>query len=257
LPWNNELRWYGQSENCCPKGFYENQIHSCTETYPFVPEYKQNDLRNVVPRTLNINNFLNLPTMVKMKTTKNNLGEQDVVDMVYEKCEIDVTDDMLQNFYLSRRDPYQWYHQNYKFHLFKNYIYYQHCDLRKQIIHERKPNDSYIFDAIMFCANPDLKDYNGVKGLWYEYKLPYVKMEDTVNWDPMHVFKNISDRMFDVWIGERFKDKVVIYCEAIQIHPEFTLKKQPWSIGTKKIETQVIMLLLKYDDFNIINIYYC
>jgi hypothetical protein len=95
LPLKNPLRWYGQSENCCPKGFYDNQIHSCTETYPFV---RNADLRNVVPRTLNINNFLNLPTMVKMKTTKNNLGEQEDIDMVYEKCDTDVTDDIYKNF---------------------------------------------------------------------------------------------------------------------------------------------------------------
>ena len=238
LPLYNVLRWYGQSENCCPNGFYDNQIYSCTETYPFVQDYKQ---KNVSPRTLNINNFFKLPTIVKMKTTKNNLGEQEDTDMFYDKCEIDVPDDILEKFYLSNSDPYQWYHQNYNFNLFKEYIYYQHCDLRKQIIHERKPNKSYIFDAMMFCATPNIKDYNGVKGLWYEYKLPYVKMEDTINWDPMHVIKNISDRMFDVWTGERFKEKVVLYCEAIQTHPEFTLKKQPWSIGTNKIETKVII----------------
>ena len=70
LHWKNNLRFYGQSKNCCPEGFYDYQIYSAAEAYPFVSKSEKN---NVKPRTLNLNNFQKLPcdsfkNIIKKKT---------------------------------------------------------------------------------------------------------------------------------------------------------------------------------------------
>jgi hypothetical protein len=160
---------------------------------------------------------------------------------LYDKCETGINEKIFERFYNSKNEPYIWHHKKYKFDMFKNYTYYQHCDLRKQIKHERKLNNAYLFDAQTFLNKPEVtKEFNGVKGIWFEHRLPYVKMEDTVNWDPMHILKNIGDRTMDVWSGERFSEKVIKFCKDIEVHPDFDIGiNQPWSISEKNIKNKV------------------
>jgi len=243
LSWHHILRWYGQSKNCCPVDFYNKQIYACSETYSFLTDTEKN---NLSPRTFKLKYFQQLPKKVKINnTTTDDKNKQ--VDYFYGKCETDVSDKDLQLFYNDKNKQYLWHHRNFNFNLFKNSVYYQHCDLRKQIIHERKKNEVYISEAKAVYENPDLKDCNGVKGLWHEHRLPYVKIEETINWDPMHVLKNIGERVIDLWKGERFKDKVIDFCKNIQVHHDFTNGNyQPWSIGNNNLQKNVIIITIIY-----------
>ena len=68
LDWKHPTRFQGQSRNCCPKGFYDYQIYSATETYPFLSATDR--ANKTSPRTLNINNYNQLPCFKQMKTLK-------------------------------------------------------------------------------------------------------------------------------------------------------------------------------------------
>ena len=93
--------------------------------------------------------------------------------------------------------------------------------------------------------NNNIKDKSGVKGVWFEHRLPYVKLEDTVNWDPMHVLKNMSERIFEVWKGERFTEKVINFCRNIQVHPELKANEnQPWSISNNTVRNKVFITVI-------------
>ena len=226
-------------------------MYSAAETYPFLTKIEKNK-EVIVPRVLNINYFNQLPcyknkNIIKKKdnnnknndniddnnnnnnnnknnnTINNNNTQPTTEEFYYGKCDTGVSDKDFLEFYNQKViDPNQWHHKNYKFDLFKDFVYYQHCDLRKQINYERKTNNIYLEDAKNYLQNNDnnnIKDKTGVKGVWFEHRLPYVKLEDTVNWDPMHVLKNISERIFEVWKGDRFSEKVINFCKNIQVHP--------------------------------------
>ena len=34
----------------------------------------------------------------------------------------------------------------------------------------------------------------------------------------MHVLKNISERTFEIWKGDRFSEKVIMFCRNNQVH---------------------------------------
>ena len=182
---------------------------------------------------------------------KNNNNNNDIIETEffrYKKCDTGISEEELIEFYEQTTiDPNQWHHKNFKFDLFKDYIYYQHCDLRKQIHYERKTNELYLEDAKNYIKNKNnnIKDKSGVKGVWFEHRLPYVKLEDTVNWDPMHVLKNMSERIFEVWKGERFTEKVINFCRNIQVHPELKANEnQPWSISNNTVRNKVFITVI-------------
>ena len=57
---------------------------------------------------------------------------------------MDVTINEYKQFYKNKKADHNWNHDNFKFEKFRKYLYYQHCDLRKQILHTRISNEEYI-----------------------------------------------------------------------------------------------------------------
>jgi hypothetical protein len=226
------LRLIGQSKNCCPPDFYTNQIFSANESYPFIKNKIIND--DVISRELDIHNYMKLPKDVELKNKDK---------FHYGKCEMDVTIEEYLEFYNSKRaDKYKWSHSKFDIQIFKKYLYYQHCDLRKQIIHRRITNDEYIIDNNENNNTVEKKKknddgYKHEKVIWFESQLPYVKFDETLNWDPMHVLKNTADRIYDIWMGERFKnEKIKTFCSNIEVHPNYynNTGTIPWEFKSKK-----------------------
>ena len=133
LHWKNPLRLIGQSKNCCPPDFYDKQIFSADESYPFIKIKNKND--EVISRELDVHNYINIEKL------------QDKGELDYGQCEMDVTIEDYLEFYNSKRnDKYVCNHSKFHFQIFRRYLYYQHCDLRKQIIHRRITNEEYVID---------------------------------------------------------------------------------------------------------------
>jgi hypothetical protein len=186
LPMNHVLRSFGQSRACCPHNYYVPAANCEIE------EIKYGDSIVVPTRFMNKN--------------------------------IDNICDQSSRKEIFALKQFQWFHDYiFPFNYFSDNLYYHHCDYRKTIQHNRKPNKDYVDSANEFfvkrISDPTIKHINGVKGIWPFSKLSYIDLPNNINWDPFHAIVNCSKYLIQCMKGERINAKVAEYCRFTKTHP--------------------------------------
>jgi hypothetical protein len=113
---------------------------------------------------------------------------------------------------------------------FKDDLYYFHCDLRPMDKQIRKTSAQYKADAATAALTK--QPCNGVKGEWNEAKLPYLKFEENINYDPFHTITLLSTYTLKHWKGLRLNsDKIKKFCEKNSFHPSVVEDNPKWVIN--------------------------
>jgi hypothetical protein len=208
------LRYIGQSKNCCPKKFYTERIISNNTTNNY--QKPQDFDVEIYDETMAENNCRS--------------GWNDIIE--------------LRTFYniaWSDSTKWIWHHDKYPGVNFKDDLYYFHCDLRPMDKQIRKTSAQYKADAEM--ATLEKKPVNGVKGEWNEAKLPYLKFEENINYDPFHTITLLSTYTLKHWKGQRINsDKIKNFCVKNSFHPSVVADNPKWVIkNVNKSEVRFIL----------------
>jgi hypothetical protein len=209
------LRFIGQSKNCCPKKFYTERI----------------------PKNYTTNNNSYRPQDFNVE-----LYDETMAD---NNCRSGWNDtDELRTFYniaWSDSTKWIWHHDKYPGVNFKDDLYYFHCDLRPMDKQKRKTSAEYRADAEI--ATLTKQPFNGVKGEWNEAKLPYLKFEENINYDPFHTITLLSTYTLKHWKGQRINsDKIKNFCEKNSFHPSVVADNPKWVIkNVNKSEVRFIL----------------
>jgi hypothetical protein len=198
-------RHIGQSRKCCPPNYYiHGKQHDCFE----VIEFQSAD-------DIEVNDIL-LPTRIA--------GNFDICDKK-------------NSLYLSaglrnHDNQWVWHHPEYDPLIFRNDLYYHHCDYRPKAEYKRKTNAEYILlgakNRLKLRLNPltpfKERNENGVKDTWAMAELDYSNIETDLCWGGMHALMNVASNMIENWKGERFtlkKSKIFVeYCRLTATHPD-------------------------------------
>jgi hypothetical protein len=215
LHWKHKLRFFGQTQKCCPIDYYKKQV-------------KQTDF-----------------DFIKTDGSPNCLEWKNLNTL----CDISLRDTYQEWF---NSNSYTWFHKGYE-NVFDGFLYYPHCDFRPMIKHARKSNEEYERNAAQ--AEQTKKPCNGVKGLRFENELKYADVEFDINWDPFHVLTNICSNVMNNWFGNRLNEKTKQFCKHLGMHhllrKQVNSKKnveeefcqQPWSISNKvQLEVNIYFL---------------
>jgi hypothetical protein len=209
LPLNHFLRSRGQSQQCCPIGYYS--INAPASLY---------DLQKVSHDP---------PLDRGIGLGFHNDYERKLSNLQPLCCNAADTA-VVKEFLRSSRDafPFRWYHRNFLPEDFKGSLYYHHLDYREQKEYRRVSNDEYLRDGKLALQTG--APVNGVKGLWQFRFLPYANFATQVNWDPFHTLMNVAKNVISTWKGTRpfITDNLVEYCKYTQSHPEL------WQSTTRK-----------------------
>ena len=179
----------------------------------------------------------------KVPEKQQNVEEQKKVEeeikiekFMYFGCEMDCSLDELYEWYNDPKEKYVWHNDNrkYPYEKFAPFLYFLHCDLRKQKVYRRKDTKWYMTNAAIFeKSEGKLKSSDGVKGVAPECLELNFEIADGLNWDPMHVLKNICEDLFDIWTGKVLsQEKVVRFCKLTHSHPSLF----PKEIAEEKIK---------------------
>jgi len=144
---------------------------------------------------------------------------------------MDCSIEELREWHADPHSSYIWHNDpmKYPYDVFAPFLYYLHCDLRKQITYERKTTKWYLHNAnIVAKSQGNIKCSEGVKGAAPECKMLKFEIADSVNNDPSHVFKNVAENVWDLWTSNKklYSDKVIRYSKLTHAHPFLFMKKE-------------------------------
>jgi hypothetical protein len=117
-----------------------------------------------------------------------------------------------------------WYHNGtpYTIECFSADLYFHHSDFRKYEPYSRVSNEKYLSDAIEAFATGKTK--NGTKKPWIFANVPYIRIEESVCFDPFHVFENIIDYTISRLKNERkINYSTRLFCRKTHSHPSLWL----------------------------------
>lgn len=201
LPLQHFLRSRGQSQQCCPEGFYSADAPASLELMTPVSHNWDGGVG------LGCNDLHN-----ERKPLEN-----------LRLCCSSASSTTVKNFLRNAKDntSFIWYHDSkYKPNDFMGSLYYYHMDYRDQVPYNRVTNDTYIQDGI--AAIQSKAPVNGVKGLWLFRYLPYADIATQVNWDPFHTLMNVARNVISIWKGTRpvITDSLLAYFRHTKSHPD-------------------------------------
>lgn len=256
------LRSFGQSEQCCNREYYHNDKKDVIIDSFILPEVKNKTM--IKPERFKFKNYNLDPQRERNENWVCNQEQYDKYRKFYK--------DKSTNKYVTHNNKY-------KLEVFEKYLYYHHCDYRKQKLYKRVSNDTYINNGILACANrenfiankqinstkqntdellianaklsvPKKKEddihVNGVKKPWIFSLLAYVCYETNICYDPFHVLKNMIAYLFCMLFGRsKLRPSTVQFCKKTASHP--TLKKSKEE-AKKKTNTKSFLV----DDQNAI-----
>lgn len=210
LPYNHFLRSRGQTQQCCPAGFY-------TANAPL----NLDELERVT----------NEPPLVRgVGLGCNNLEYERKLSNLRTLCCNTEDSTAVKEFLRSSRDtlPFRWYHKTFQPVDFIGSLYYHFMDYRGEMKYSRVSNSVYIRDGTQALQTGS--PVNGVKGLWSFRFLPYADFATQVNWDPFHTLMNVAKNVLYTWKGARpvLNDSLIEYCKYTQSHPEL------WNSSNRK-----------------------
>jgi len=223
------MRSVGQSENCCPKGYYDINVNKSnsinlknkdSDSELDIDEDNEYDSdendNHLICKDVGIFNFNKLKTIDDYKTKLQclNLTNNQFND--------------LKNYMQgkSKNNEWVWYHgysnRRFNYDNFVEYLWFPHCDYRDQKSYQRKTTDQYYNDNQQFLEirkkKKSVKHYNGVKGVWHLNRLPYAKIETDICWDPFHTIFNVAKNIIKNWKDERSDQYNIPYLKKNKLH---------------------------------------
>jgi hypothetical protein len=134
-----------------------------------------------------------------------------------------------------------WFHNKIDRNVFKNSLYYEHCDYRNQLKEDRI-NHKEFTDYGLIAEKTKIVQ-QGVKGVWFGSCLPYANVSVDVNWDAFHTLFNNGKMFIKLCSGNvGISEKLKTYCIKNKCHPSLINAKEvedlPWVL-TKDAQIKV------------------
>jgi hypothetical protein len=216
LPREHYLRSFGQSNACCPQGFYYDQA-VISSSFP-----------------LQIPNEQIFPQMVRIRANQNPID-------IIKPCEGDQCwNDGLFKFYTNSKEHnnqsyeddenaaeilYTTFHDYSQYELwrFMEYLYYPVNDYRVQPKLLRISHEQYVKDAaeVQKLTRKTDRHINGVCGMWMFRNLHYQNIEINIDYDPFHVLTNLAGYILKLFLGLReINTSTLEFCMKSNMHPK-------------------------------------
>lgn len=264
LPENHVLRYCGMSQDCCPRGYYEDSQDSVDNVTKLFENFKfDSHLRSHAKPVFTTRWSTPIP---KTKT-------ESAVSARARACDGNQSVAVMSE---------TMFNKGYKFSDFKDFVQPAHCDfteVKKYARHEDERYDvngaafdkefeklmdaslrkyTVVTPAIRLKVKKNILDnkikdrFEGSKGLSVYHLLSYRKnragIRDSVCWDPFHTKMNVATKIINIMKGEKFKvDKHIqlALCEnrfpfiglksaTITVEPTAKGKKEKKSKKTKR-----------------------
>jgi hypothetical protein len=260
------VRYYGKSEVCCPPSYYAQEKVFIDECQAIEENNKHYFHRQYLKMKLNMESELVLESSEKLSKLLVYSGSCEVENKTQKQYE--AIRKARNDFYNNQEIEYVWYHEHYEPLLFREYLQFVHCDLRKQMSNTRISNDQYVTNGLQaeeLNRNKKVKkvyDVGGVKGLWPFYKLNYVDYKTDINFDPFHVFMDYAKLLMEL-LSNNVCPKTEQFCMQNNTHSflwpkievvvenkknnkkkkkmkkEIKVKKSPYNIPTKSEQNEL------------------
>ena len=235
LPPTSYLRFIGQSGQCCPVGFYNDDDGEQTKTNETfehgedsfaMTDYKA--LRTIDNKVNEGINRVKLYSAKDLETLKlkawNNLKGQAGVKGSLRFC-IPCDNDSsreaaIQNFFFVQARGFYWSHKYPDFSdsvIDKNiglrkYLIYRHFDLRQHRPYSRVTYDDHLENAIAAKAlnernrSQKKKHSKGIQDVWSFDRLPYADLSQQVTWPFLHSVTGVVKNLTNLILGVKQKE---------------------------------------------------
>lgn len=239
LPANHYLNTFGQAGCCCPndlfdrvpnvKNYINSQVYkekmiSVKTMMDALPNEGPNNLTITVNATKKSHEDVIKDVRSEIKPCDGSMPIEDIVKLVVEG-----SNDHSRAVYPVPIP--EWFHEEIHPITIRDYLYYQYCQFHQPVVYNRVTHKAYLDSAIRALEaasanNPGFVDVDGLQGMTYFVRLPYLRIPVFIGPDNFHTFKNIIIAIFRLMKGdgERNMDAAttLAFCKLWHMHPCIT-----------------------------------